>query len=1163
MKVYEKKKRIERVFFSAVLCLCVLAAYVPATVMAKTEGSQPVSSGAISLMEEDFFYLGSDKVISGWIVDSTGGSYNNTTTSGLAIKDDSAEAAVQLRKEFLRQTNNLITVETSFKKSGTFSVSFMVMDGDVPVIKVGTMGKHFGYCAEDGSFVNLWEFTGDGRIKMEIDLKMQKYAIYQDGILVKVDLPFFSNTHSADGVLFRTSTEEIGGVRLESVRVYTGYQVYDSFMSAGEDVLPTGWTVEDGGSAATVMQTAHGAREAMVLRVHSGGAAGTVATRAFEKTTAKTVAEILLMTDTAGENTAVRLMNGTTEVVKLFVNNGVWSYMDGSTAQKMTYKGHNGNIAIDARAASWYNFRVLLDPATGKADIYANYKLVASGIRVPKGGLDALRFVTAQDENAGIWLEDVRVYAYSELPEDYVEVPVVPKKTTSARVGMQTFNAWDNGKHIGWDPVTCTPSVDMPLGYYNESSTEACDWQIKYMVEHGVDFMFVDWYEYFDFNGADPMVEPAYGFFYDGYFYSEYSEYLNFAIQVFAPYYNMENYVDHIVPYWFRYYFNDPRYEVIDNKPVIGFGELDNLAETLGGLDKVTELLDYINAECIKAGFDGAYFLTINNTTSSRIVDAGFDGTYWYAMGNVPWTEMKNANQSAYNKFKATTCALIPTLSVGWSDESWHMSEGTAPDRRMDVKDFDAFCQWMKGFLQEVPEDSITSKIVVLDNWNEYAEGHSIMPTYKRGFGYLDAIGKAFTATADFTKLNTVPTEKQRDRLNTYFPKSWDRRVWEFDYGTSVTEFWSGGSGITGLCSDAKGHMQGVVSYDYGAGEYIQCLEGQHIDASKKKLVISMMNTTDVTGMKVYFTTEASTEFSEDKSFSLALKSEDEYYSTYVVDVGANSKWKGTITQLRLHFMMEEGQIGGNFYIDYIRLLENSDLKATPALGAPIESLVIPFEYELLEAADYYAKPLVQSMNAAMNSGLTITLTGAVTGRDVSGYTIRLDGGAELTLSTGTFQFKNVALGQHTFYIYDTEGFLIAKRRFTIKEGNTAGYSDGVLTVTAAGKKGEMALTISNLPEDSFLDETPAGDGGIGDVVPDDQQQPDQSVVPDDGSTTDPGDTTTTTTTPSKTKPTNKANNASGGILLYVGIGAGVAVLTAAVILLLLIMKKRKAAKTE
>lgn len=46
--------------------------------------------------------------------------------------------------------------------------------------------------------------------------------------------------------------------------------------------------------------------------------------------------------------------------------------------------------------------------------------------------------------------------------------------------------------------------------------------------------------------------------------------------------------------------------------------------------------------------------------------------------------------------------------------------------------------------MQTLPESSLGRRMVLLDNWNEFGEGHYIAPHRQYGFGYLDAVRNVF-----------------------------------------------------------------------------------------------------------------------------------------------------------------------------------------------------------------------------------------------------------------------------------------------------------------------------------------------------------------------------------------------------------------------------------
>ena len=51
----------------------------------------------------------------------------------------------------------------------------------------------------------------------------------------------------------------------------------------------------------------------------------------------------------------------------------------------------------------------------------------------------------------------------------------------------------------------------------------------------------------------------------------------------------------------------------------------------------------------------------------------------------------------------------------------------------------------MKEICDSLPEDAIARRIIMIDNWNEWDEGHFVAPSHKFGFKYLQAIREALT----------------------------------------------------------------------------------------------------------------------------------------------------------------------------------------------------------------------------------------------------------------------------------------------------------------------------------------------------------------------------------------------------------------------------------
>jgi hypothetical protein len=60
-------------------------------------------------------------------------------------------------------------------------------------------------------------------------------------------------------------------------------------------------------------------------------------------------------------------------------------------------------------------------------------------------------------------------------------------------------------------------------------------------------------------------------------------------------------------------------------------------------------------------------------------------------------------------------------------------------------EDWRKLLEGTKRLIDKLPEGSIGRSIIVLDNWNEWSEGHYIFPHTGHGFQYLQAVREAFT----------------------------------------------------------------------------------------------------------------------------------------------------------------------------------------------------------------------------------------------------------------------------------------------------------------------------------------------------------------------------------------------------------------------------------
>ena len=148
------------------------------------------------------------------------------------------------------------------------------------------------------------------------------------------------------------------------------------------------------------------------------------------------------------------------------------------------------------------------------------------------------------------------------LPKaDYVPEPKPVK--SEYEIGALYFPGWYHGH--SWSRVWTRCPVRRPLlGWYNESSPEVIDWQIKWSVENGIRFYLVDWY----WNKGNRHLEH----WVKGFQQAKYKSYLKWAM-MWANHnspgsHSLED-QEKVTKYWIDNYFKTPEYYCIDGRPVV------------------------------------------------------------------------------------------------------------------------------------------------------------------------------------------------------------------------------------------------------------------------------------------------------------------------------------------------------------------------------------------------------------------------------------------------------------------------------------------------------------------------------------------------------------------------------------------------------------------
>ena len=778
------------------------------------------------------------------------------------------------------------------------------------------------------------------------------YTISVDGTTVMdgdaaKEFTFENSTDAIDRLYIETGVEEMGQVVIGTVRVYVDFYVNEKFLDGTNLAINDEWTIT--GDAATIYKKGTQGPDKYNALLSDGDSISRDV--AYEQDGAWVEFQ-QLMEENVGEF-VMTLADDAGNTFKVATKDGKFGYYNGTEFVGL----------YDCVANLWYH--VMIKQTDAGTELYLNHKLKADE-------LPNIKFTKMTFEAIGgeAMLDDVIVKDWIPLPDDYVPEPVAVEKEEGATlVGLQSCNLWVEGEHFGYDWLTDWEERTPILGYYDEISTESADWELKFKIEHGIDFELYCWYRPTDGAGQPIKMARNSKALHEGYMNAEYSNQMQFAItwESGSGGQDLADFKENIVPYWIEQYFKDDRYMVIDNKPFVGMYNINQLKNYFGGIAGVKEALDYLRQACTAVGFDGAYIIMSNSSASSaqEIAQAGFDGQYaytWGATSNVVSSQTKGMESVQHMLVAAGQGAngVVPTVSQGFWDKAWNRADGNYAS----VETFQEVLRWVKeDFMPNLDQNSIGSKVVLLDNWNEYGEGHFIMPANLAGFGYLDAVKTVFGdgEACDEAVQHVEPTQAQLDRINHMYIQ--DRHVvkvdkdsaasnvvpmegynWTFD-APDDTEGWEVGFNDGRWIKELKdwavkdGKFWGLTftpdelaakqtNGDFGtltgAATADPSLMSPDLGLNASEAIAIKVRMRGEGGIEdvgkpgIYFITEADQTWSGTKVVTSFYEEGNDGYAEIIFDMTTNALWTGTIKQLRFDPINRDGE----FWVDSIQILK-------------------------------------------------------------------------------------------------------------------------------------------------------------------------------------------------------------------------------------------------
>ncbi len=314
-------------------------------------------------------------------------------------------------------------------------------------------------------------------------------------------------------------------------------------------------------------------------------------------------------------------------------------------------------------------------------------------------------------------------------------------------------------------------------GYVNEADPYVMQMQIEAATDHLVNTFIYDWYWY----DRRPFVENCLN---DGFLKAKNNGKMKFYL-MWANHdvknvwdirlsHDLSNTIwegavdrtefDRIGRRLIERYFRLPNYYTIDGKPVFMIYDTANLIRGLGGVREARAALDDLRQSAVAAGLPGLHLqmtmwseraLNLSGVDGGRDIAAfdligalGYDSLTHYQFVHFvnvdrPYKEILADVAAEWAKIESRAgVPYFPHVSLGW-DNNPRFLERHGPVVREDAPEqIEAAFRMARAYCDRHPEQP---PLVSVNSWNEWTETSYLEPDDRYGYGYLQAVRRAFS----------------------------------------------------------------------------------------------------------------------------------------------------------------------------------------------------------------------------------------------------------------------------------------------------------------------------------------------------------------------------------------------------------------------------------
>jgi hypothetical protein len=314
-----------------------------------------------------------------------------------------------------------------------------------------------------------------------------------------------------------------------------------------------------------------------------------------------------------------------------------------------------------------------------------------------------------------------------------------------------------------WDELRRFPEREPKLGYYAEGGVAVMNQQLAWMADAGLGFVVFDWYWN---NKLGTLQSHALSAYYKTSNRSRIRHAILWANHTEFP--EAAGEFENMVRYW-RFYFRQPDYLRIDDKPVVFVFSAQLLEARARRFNSNTaELLRAARAIAREEGFPGIYFVGGAGAGDAAVglygdpEQGGYDafsaynyhGGAAYPGGHTESHSYAELDAGYREQWKwmlanAKVPYILPMTS-GWDMRPWGGSRDPQHDDSLSTPDeFERHLLAGKALLET--QRGRTRGMGVICCWNEFGEGSFIEPTAKDGDAMLARVRRVFGAAKPAT----------------------------------------------------------------------------------------------------------------------------------------------------------------------------------------------------------------------------------------------------------------------------------------------------------------------------------------------------------------------------------------------------------------------------